>query len=109
MGDAWTVVLDGWNPADEGRREAQQERARPAERLDGWGEKYPDVRVERVVSRDRAARVLVEQSGWARLLVVGVPGRDSGGSAVGPVSHAVLARARCPVAVVNPATRVWTP
>ena len=22
MGDAWTLILDGWDPADEGRREA---------------------------------------------------------------------------------------
>jgi nucleotide-binding universal stress UspA family protein len=87
----------------------QQERALLAERLAGWDEKYPDVRVERVVSRDRAARVLIEQSGRARLLVVGVHGQDSGGSALGSVSHAVLARARCRVAVVGPATQEWTP
>jgi nucleotide-binding universal stress UspA family protein len=75
----------------------------------GMGAKYPDFRVERVVTRERAARALVERSGRARLLVVGSHGRDSAGSAVWSVSHAVLQRARCPVAVVRPETQVGKP
>lgn len=74
-----------------------------AERLAGWGEKYPEVIVERVVVRGRAGGVLVEQSETAQLLVVGTRGRGDVESLVlGSVSHAVVHRAHCPVAVVRP-------
>jgi nucleotide-binding universal stress UspA family protein len=74
-----------------------------AERLAGWGEKYPDVRVQRLVMRDRPSRALVEQSMRAQLVVVGTRGRGGiAGLLLGSVSHAVLQRAHCPVAVVRP-------
>lgn len=74
-----------------------------AERLAGWGEKYPDVRVRRVVTRDRPAHALVRQTDGAQLVVVGSRGRGGlTGLLFGSVSHAVLHRARCPVAVVRP-------
>lgn len=80
----------------------QEERAALAERLAGWREKYPDVDLQRLVVRDRAARVLVEQSARAQLVVVGSRGRGSvAGLVLGSVSHAVLHRADCPVAVVR--------
>jgi nucleotide-binding universal stress UspA family protein len=79
------------------------ERALLAERLAGWGEKYPDVPVERLVMRDRPARALVDQSMRAQLVVVGSRGRGGiAGLLLGSVSHAVLHRAHCPVAVVRP-------
>jgi nucleotide-binding universal stress UspA family protein len=71
--------------------------------LAGWTEKYPDVRVQRVVLRDRAANALVEQSRSAQLIVVGSRGRGGfAGLLLGSVSHAVLHRAHCPVAVIRP-------
>jgi len=74
-----------------------------AERLAGWAEKYPDVRVQRLVTRDRPAHALVEQSLRAQLVVVGSRGRGGlSGLVLGSVSHAVLHRAHCPVAVVRP-------
>jgi nucleotide-binding universal stress UspA family protein len=74
-----------------------------AERTAGWGEKYPDVRVRRQVARDRPARALVEESRRAQLLVVGSRGRGAAlGLMLGSVSHAVLHRAHCSVAVVRP-------
>ena len=81
---------------------AERERAGLAERLAGWGEKYPDVAVERLVARDHPARVLAEQSERAQLLVVGSRGRGGvSGLVLGSVSHAVLHRSACPVAVVR--------
>ena len=73
-----------------------------AERLAGWSEKYPDVAVERIVQRRRPADVLIEQSRRAQLVVVGSRGRGGfTGMLLGSVSHAVLHRAHCPVAVVR--------
>jgi nucleotide-binding universal stress UspA family protein len=75
-----------------------------AERLAGWGTKYPDVEVRRVVARDRPAHTLIEQATLtaARLVVVGSHGRGSvAGLVLGSVSHTVLHHSPCPVAVVR--------
>ena len=77
-----------------------------AERLAGWGQKYPDVRVNRVVFRDRPARALVAVSKRAQLVVVGSRGCSAAaGYLLGSVSHAVLHKAHCSVAVVRPSTQ----
>lgn len=79
-------------------------RALLAERLAGWGEKYPDVVVRRVVVRDRPAHALIEQAtgAEAQLVVVGSHGRGSAaGLVLGSASHAVLHHSPCPVAVVR--------
>lgn len=74
-----------------------------AERLAGWGGRYPDVDVVRFLPRGRPAHALVEQSARARLLVVGSRERHGLGRIVGSVGGAVLRQAHCPVAVVPPA------
>ncbi|MHA6793987.1 universal stress protein [Pseudonocardia bannensis] len=81
------------------------ERLQLAERLAGWGEKFPDVAVQRRVIRDRPARALVEASRHAQLVVVGSRGRGGiAGMVLGSVSQALLHHAKCPVAVVRPDT-----
>lgn len=73
-----------------------------AERLAGWGEKYPDVEVGRRVVRDNAASTLVEMSVGAQLVVVGSHGRGPWrGALLGSVSQALLRHSSCPVAVVR--------
>jgi nucleotide-binding universal stress UspA family protein len=98
---AWRdLLLDQSTPLDEAIE--QQGRAELAERLAGWGGKYPDVPVRRVVVRDTPARAIVEQSVTAQLVVVGSHGRGSlGGLLLGSVSNAVLHKAECPVVVVR--------
>jgi hypothetical protein len=75
---------------------ASSRRCRPS--AGRMAREVPDLRVKRVVTGNRPARVLLEQSGHARLLVMGSRGQISAGS----VCNAVLQHARCPVAVVHP-------
>ncbi len=75
-----------------------------AERLAGWGEKFPDVAVERVVTCDGPAHALLGRAAGAQLVVVGSRGRgEFAGLVLGSVSNALVHRAPCPVAVVRPA------
>jgi nucleotide-binding universal stress UspA family protein len=84
---------------------ASAEDAVLAERLAGWGQKYPQVAVRRTVVRDGAVRALVAASAGAQLVVVGSRGRgNAAGLLLGSVSHGVLHDAHCPVAVVRPGT-----
>lgn len=80
-----------------------EEQAVLGERLAGWAQKYPDVPVRRVVTRDGPTHALLTEAAGARLMVVGTRGRGGfAGLLLGSVSHAVLHRSPCPVAVVRP-------
>jgi nucleotide-binding universal stress UspA family protein len=74
-----------------------------ADRLAGWTGRHPGVDVQRIVGRDHPADRLLELSQQAQLVVVGSRGH---GQLVGlfldSVSHAMVHRAACPVAVVRP-------
>ena len=74
-----------------------------AERLAGWQEKYPDVVVHRIVTRDRPVSALLERSADARLLVVGSRGRGGfAGMLLGSTSQALIYHATCPLLVARP-------
>jgi nucleotide-binding universal stress UspA family protein len=100
---AWSDVAVSELPGVKGSDVQKQEEEALAERLEGWQERYPDVRVRRVVVLDRPAHQLLKQSESAQLTVVGSHGR--GGFArllLGSVSSAVAESARMPVIVARP-------
>lgn len=73
-----------------------------AESLAGFGERFPDVAVERIVVCDRPIQSLLEYADDAQLLVVGSHGRGGFASMLlGSTSTAVLHAAECPVIVVR--------
>lgn len=62
---------------------------------------FPDVPVTRVMPEGRARPALLDAAGGAGLLVVGARRRHSPvGLQLGPVNHAALHHASCPVAIV---------
>ena len=74
-----------------------------AERLNPLVEKYPDVSVGKVITRDRPVRALAEQAEGAQLLVVGSHGRGGfRGMLIGSTSRALLQASPCPMMVVRP-------
>lgn len=71
------------------------------EALRPWREKYPQVRVVQKAIVGSAASILLEAVPQAGLVVVGRHDRGSAlGIHLGPVTHAALHHATCPVAVV---------
>ncbi|MCC3655430.1 universal stress protein [Streptomyces sp. S07_1.15] len=68
--------------------------------LKPWRERYPEVEVVEHVDIGAAAEVLLSASARAGLMVVGRRGTPGRGRHLGPVAHATLHHAGCPVAVV---------
>ncbi len=75
-----------------------------AQQLAGAQEQFPDVQIERVLTRDRPVRALLKEAATAQLLVVGSHGRGGfQGMLLGSVSRALIDYSPCPLAVVRPA------
>ncbi|WP_039798482.1 universal stress protein [Nocardia araoensis] len=112
--DADLVAVHVWSDWDSsrfggeaGRLDAVREdieRAILAERLAGWQEKYPGVRVIREVEMAAPAAHLLSRSKEAQLLVVGSRGRGGfAGLLLGSTANNLVQHASCPVVVVHPA------
>jgi nucleotide-binding universal stress UspA family protein len=71
-----------------------------AERLAGWQEQYPDVRVQRRLVCDKPAHWLLEESEHAQLVVVGSHGRGGfPGMLLGSVISALAQSAKAPLII----------
>nr|WP_120491580.1 universal stress protein [Corynebacterium lactis] len=80
-----------------------EQKALLGHRLAKYSEKYPDVQIKKVVTRDRPVRALADASEGAQLLVVGSHGRGGfKGMLLGSTSRALLQAAPCPMMVVRP-------
>ncbi|MEV6562080.1 universal stress protein [Nocardia sp. NPDC051756] len=98
--------LDGFaGRPDLGATEGDLENAEDAllaERLAGWQEKYPDVRVTRQLHPGGPIRPLMDLSGTAQLIVVGTRGHGAfTGLLLGSTSNFLVQHAHCPVLVTH--------
>ncbi|MBF6209711.1 universal stress protein [Nocardia puris] len=99
------VVVHGWSevfryaPRTELQREGELV---VSESIAGYGERYPEVKVRRVVVEERPARRLLSEGERARLIVVGSHGRGGfPGMTLGSVAQAVVHGATVPVIVAR--------
>ncbi len=102
------IAVHAWHmpnffePAFDLRATENQERQTLAERLAGWQERYPDVKVDRRVVCDYPGPYLIAESAHAQLVVVGSHGRGGfAGMLLGAVSSAVAQASRVPVIVAR--------
>lgn len=96
---AMAVAVLPYKPAD--LRDA--EAAALDKAIQPWRDKFPGVVVETLVAQGTAARVLVDVSSSAGLVVVGSRGHGGvAGTLLGSVSLQVLHHSDCPVLVVHP-------
>lgn len=82
--------------------DADRERAKLSEILNGWRVKYPDVRILETFGRENPSSAAVRATETASLVVVGRPHKHTMPFALShPFATEVLKRAHCPVAVVD--------
>ncbi|ORA60055.1 universal stress protein [Mycobacteroides franklinii] len=98
---AWHMP-DFFEPAFDLQATENQEKQTLAERLAGWQERYPDVKVDRRVVCDYPAPYLTAESTQSQLVVVGSHGRGGfAGMLLGSVSSTVAQATRVPVIVAR--------
>ncbi|RDI51139.1 universal stress protein [Nocardia mexicana] len=99
---AWSDITGYDLPVPGWEEIRTSEEVQLAESLAGFGERFPDVPVERVVVCDRPFRSILEYAEGAQLVVVGSHGRGGfAGMMLGSTSTSVLHTAECPVIVVR--------
>ncbi|UGT67817.1 universal stress protein [Nocardia gipuzkoensis] len=97
----WSGFLRFSSPADM-QEEGEELLSRS---LAGYGERYPEVPVRRIVVEDRPAERLLEVGQNAQLIVVGSHGRGGfAGMTLGSVGQAVLHAAEVPVIIARSAS-----
>jgi nucleotide-binding universal stress UspA family protein len=80
----------------------QSERALLSQRLAGWSERYPDVPVRRVLTRDVPATAILRHSTDAQLVVVGTRWHAAlSALLLGSTSQALITHSAAPVVVVG--------
>jgi nucleotide-binding universal stress UspA family protein len=93
----YTAMLADPDPIEE------SERSLLSERLAGWSEKYPDVAVERVLTRQGAVFALGDLASSAQLLVIGTRGHAGlAGLLAGSTGQTLIGHSSVPVVVVRP-------
>ncbi|WP_192783032.1 universal stress protein [Amycolatopsis lexingtonensis] len=79
------------------------ERARLADQVRPWRDKFPDLTIDLETTRGRPVRTLLERAEHAQLIVVGCRGRGGfTGMLLGSTSQALIGHSPCPVAVIRP-------
>jgi len=99
------IVADGVlrpRPSQDDTEIEPAERARLADQMSPWREKFPDLTINLDVTRGRPVRTLLERAEHAQLIVVGCRGRGGfTGMLLGSTSQALIVHSPCPVAVVR--------
>jgi nucleotide-binding universal stress UspA family protein len=110
---AWWLDVPGrvggsWLSEDQVEELRKTEQVVLDEALAGWREKYPQVPVRKVLTRDLPVDAVLAEAAGAQLLVVGSRGHGGfTGLLVGSVSQGLLHHERpCPLAVVHPEASV---
>lgn len=81
----------------------ESERSLLSQRLAGWSEKYPDVTVEQVLTRQGAASALGDLASAAQVLVLGTRGHAGlAGLLAGSTGQTLIGHSSVPVVVVSP-------
>ena len=95
-GAGFAITEDRWQQAHDEQSELLENYLRDL------GQSYPNVRVRKVITRDRPVRALAEAAEGAQLLITGSHGRGGfKGMLLGSTSRALLQSAPCPMMVVR--------
>lgn len=93
----YTAMLADPDPIEE------SERSLLSERLAGWSDKYPDVEIQQVLTRQVAASALGDLACAAQLLVLGTRGHAGlAGLLAGSTGQTLIGHSSVPVVVVRP-------